>query len=339
MPLRPTKYKGIVDLMKCRVNPSFKTLCRAAFNLTKGYEKLHSMGLAYGDISFGNCFFDPDSGDVLICDNDNVVPNGEKPEIYGTPRFIAPEIIKDGAKPERNTDLYSLSVLLFYIFMVHHPLEGKLEADIKCMDMYAMNKLYGTAPVFIFDPNDKSNRPVPGYQDNAITYWGLYPQRIKELLTQSFTTGITKPSKRVTEMQWMDALANLIFGIIPCSCGWEVFYDDDIAKKGAAIICPNCPKSLPSPLTIVSNKSRILLMSDAVLCSHHTKGDYDIDTVVGTVVQNPNNPNLWGIRNDSKDNWTYIKADGAQIPVAPGKSAAIAKGAKIDFGKQTGEFM
>ena len=72
MPLRPKNYKGIVDMMKRRAEPTFYALCRAAYNLTNGYQKLHSMGYSYRDISFGNVFFDPDTGDVLICDNDNV---------------------------------------------------------------------------------------------------------------------------------------------------------------------------------------------------------------------------------------------------------------------------
>ena len=63
MPLRPKNYKSIVDLMKKRVNPSFYTLCRTAFNLTRGYQKLHAMGAKYQDISFGNLFFNPDNGD------------------------------------------------------------------------------------------------------------------------------------------------------------------------------------------------------------------------------------------------------------------------------------
>ena len=63
-----------------------------------------------------------------------------------------------------------------------------------------------------------------------------------------------------------------------------------------------------------------------------------MNTVVGSVVQNPKNPNLWGIRNESDVNWTYIRPDGMQIPVAIGKSAAIAKDAKIGFGQLIGEF-
>jgi serine/threonine protein kinase len=338
MPLRPKNYKSIVDMMKRRAEPSFKALCRAAFNLTKGYEKLHGMGFSYRDISFGNVFFDPKNGDVLICDNDNVSAT-EESSVYGTPRFMAPEIVLRKAKPSRNTDLYSLSVLLFYMFMLSHPLEGKQEADIKCMDIHAMNKIYGTNPIFIFDPDNASNRPVKGYHDNAIIYWDLYPQRIRELFTQSFTIGLSDPSRRVTEKQWLDALVNLLYGIIPCSCGAEAFYDEDIVNKGAAVVCWNCGQALPSPASIIIGKNRILLLSNTTLCAHHTESNYDIDTVVGRVIQNPNNPSLWGIRNDGKDNWTYIKADGTQIPVAPGKSAAIAKGTKIDFGKQTGEFM
>lgn len=340
MPLRPKNYKSIVDMMKRRAEPSFYALCRAAYNLTKGYEKLHGMGYSYRDISFGNLFFDPDNGDVLICDNDNVSANGiDNSSVYGTPRFMAPEIVVGKAKPSRNTDLFSLSVLLFYMFMMGHPLEGRLEANIKCMDIHAMNKLYGTEPVFVFDPQNKTNRPVSGYQDNVLIYWPLYPQHIRDLFTQSFTVGLTTPSKRVTERQWLEAFANLMCGIIPCpKCGAEVFFDESKAEKGVAHTCWNCRHTVTFPASIVIGKSRVLLQKGAKLYSHHISGDYDMNTVVGEVVQNPKNPNLWGIRNDSKDNWTYIRPDGRQIPVASGRSAGIAKDVKIDFGQRTGEF-
>jgi serine/threonine protein kinase len=253
---------------------------------------------------------------------------------------MAPEIVVGNAKPSRNTDLYSLAVLLFYMFMLNHPLEGKLEADIKCMDVHAMNQLYGTKPLFIYDPADKSNRPVRGYHDNAIIYWDLYPQQLKDMFTQVFTVGLKQPSKRVTERQWLDTFANMMFGIVHCpSCGAEVFFDEDKHKKQVAHTCWSCQKAVNMPMSIVIGKSRTLLTGDTKLYAHQTKGDYDLETLTGSAVQNPNNPNLWGIRNDSTDNWTYLKTDGSQVPVAPGKTAAIVKGAKIDFGQLTGEFM
>lgn len=340
MPLRPKNYKSIVDMMKRRAEPSFYTLCRAAYNLTNGYQKLHSMGYSYRDISFGNLFFDPNNGDVLICDNDNVAANGiDNSAVYGTPRFMAPEIVLGKAKPSRNTDLYSLAVLLFYMFMMGHPLEGKLEADIRCMDIHAMNRLYGTNPVFVFDPNNKTNRPVKGYQDNVLIYWDIYPQIIRDLFMKSFTEGLTAPNKRVTEKQWLDAFANLMTGIITCpGCGAEVFFDESKVASGVAHTCWNCGRATQYPVSIIVGKSRVLLKKGAKLYAHNIYGNYDMDTVVGEVVQNPNNPNLWGIKNQSKDNWTYIRADGQQIPVAVGRSAAIAKDAKIGFGQLIGEF-
>ena len=51
MPLRPNNYKSIVDMMKRRAEPSFYALCRAAYNLTNGYQKLHTMGYSYRDIA------------------------------------------------------------------------------------------------------------------------------------------------------------------------------------------------------------------------------------------------------------------------------------------------
>lgn len=340
MELRPKNYRSIVDLMKRKADPSFYTLCKAAFNLTKGYQKLHAMGYSYRDISFGNLFFDPDTGNVLICDNDNVSVNGkDDSSVYGTPRFMAPEIVLGKAKPSRNTDLFSLAVLLFYMFMMNHPLEGKLEAEIKCMDIHAMNKLYGTNPIFIFDPDNKSNRPVRGYQDNALIYWDLYPENLKSLFTQAFTAGLASPNRRVTENKWLETFANLMSGIVTCpNCGVELFYDKAKEEMGVAHICWNCQSTVAIPAKLVTDKSCVILTQDTKIYSHHIYGDFDMETVIGFVVQNPKNPNLWGIRNEDKVNWTYEKADGTQIPVAIGRSAGIVAGAKIHFGQSLGEF-
>lgn len=200
-------------------------------------------------------------------------------------------------------------------------------------------KLYGRNPIFIYDPNDKSNRPVKGYQDNVIIYWELYPQTIRDLFTKSFTVGLTLPNKRVTEKEWLEAFANLLSGIVLCpKCGAEVFFDAQKQDNGVAQACWNCKGTVPMPVTLAAGKSRVLLQKGTKLFAHHIYGNFDMNSGVGSVVQNPKNPNLWGIRNESTENWTYIKPDGTQVPVAIGKSAAIAKDVRIDFGQMTGEF-
>ena len=340
MPLRPKNYKSIVDLMKNKANPKTYALCRTAYNCAKAYQKLHAMGAKYQDISFGNLFFDPNNGDVLICDNDNVSFDNSKPGgVLGTPGFMAPEIVRGEAKPSRNTDLYSLSVLLFYLFMVNHPLDGKVEASIKCMDYAARVKLYGTDPIFIFDPNNKTNRPLKGYQDNPLLLWPIYPEKLREMFTKAFTEGLTSPNKRITEPQWMDLFANMMSGLVQCQkCGAMIFYDEKLESSNAAHTCWNCKNPVQIPTKIVIGKNRVLLNRNTKLTHHHVYGDYDMDTVVGSVVQNPNNPNLWGIRNEDNTNWTYEKADGIQIPIEVGRSAGIMPGVKILFSDSVGEF-
>lgn len=339
MPLRSKNYKSLVDLMKCRVSPSFHVLFQTAFHLAKAYEKLHAAGNCYRDINFGNVFFDPDTGDILICDNDNVAPGDMPGLVKGTYGFMAPEIIRGEAKPSRYTDQYSLAVLLFYLLMVAHPLHGRLEQKIKCWDLPAMDWLYGTQPVFIFDPGNTSNRPVPGAHDNAIIYWNLYPQEVRDLFIEAFTVGLTEPHKRVTESRWMNLFANLMCGIVPCpKCGREVFYDPSRADTGKAHTCWKCAGAVPMPPALYVGKRRVLLRSGARIPAHQIYGNGNMETTAGMVEQNPKNPALLGIRNDTRTNWTYIKPDGTQIPVVPGKRAAVAKNAKIDFGSKTGEF-
>lgn len=338
MPLRPKDYKSIVDLMKKRVNPSFYVLCKAAFNLTKGYQKLHSIGAKYQDISFGNLFFHPDNGDVFICDNDNVsFDNSKSSGILGTPGFMAPEIVRGEKRPSKDTDRYSLAVLLFYLFMVNHPLEGRLEANIKCMDMTARIKLYGTNPVFIFDPDNKTNRPVKGIHDNANIYWSIYPEKLRKMFTRAFTVGLNEPSKRITEPEWMTIFANMMSGILQCSCGAKNFYDESLEANKTAHICWHCQQPISIPPKIVIGKNRVLLNQNTKLFRHHIYGDYDMETVVGSVVQNPKNPALWGIKNEDVVNWTYEKLNGIQIPVEIGKTAGIVSGVKIIFSESVGE--
>ena len=335
MALRPPEYKGIVDLMKRRVEPTFFNLCKACFNLTKGYQALHKAGYQYRDISFGNLFFNPDNGKVLICDNDNVVPNGEKGGgVLGTPTFMAPEIVRGEAYPSRNTDQYSLAVLLFYMLMLHHPLEGKREFNIHCMDMPARNKIYGTNPIFIWDPADDSNRPVKGHQDNPIIYWQIYPQYIRELFTTAFTVGLKEPNRRVTEREWLGAFSNLLAGLIKCpKCGPENFYNPN-----HAVNCWSCGNEVRMPSKLVVDSKNFLITANTKIFSHFINDDNDIDTVLADVKQNPKNPDVWGLRNLTNKSWTYIKKDNSMIVVEPGKSAKIARDVEISFGKVKGHF-
>jgi len=344
MTLREARYKSIVDLMKRRTEPSFRALVTACLGLSHNFLELHSQGWCYRDISFGNVFFDPANGDILICDNDNVAVDGKaQGGILGTPRFIAPEVVRGEALPSIQTDLFSLSVLLFYMLIVHHPLEGQKEADIKCFDLPAMNKIYGTEPVFIFDPANITNRPVKGYHDNALAYWPIYPQALRDLFTTAFTDGIRDPQNgRVRESQWRAALVRLRDSIFYCArCGAENFYDVEIIKSsgGAPGRCWACHSELRLPYRLRVGQQVVMLNHDTQLYPHHIDDArlYDFSAPVAVIVRHPTDPNIWGLKNQSSDKWVATTVDGTVTDVEPGRSLALKVGTKMNFGNSQGE--
>jgi eukaryotic-like serine/threonine-protein kinase len=344
MPLRPARFKNIVDLMKRRIEPTFRALATAGLNLSHNYLLLHSQGLCYRDISFGNAFFDPVNGDILIADNDNVSVDGAGVlGVLGTPRFMAPEVVRGEAVPSTQTDLFSLSVLIFYMLMVAHPLEGQKETEIKCLDLPAMTKLYGTEPLFIFDPDDKSNAPVPGIHDNALAFWRIYPQFLRDLFTRAFTEGMRDPLHgRVRESEWRAAMVRLRDAIFYCHhCSLENFYDGEAlkARGGNPGLCWSCATELRLPPRLRIGKSIVMLNHDTQLFPHHVDEQklYDFSTPVASISTHPTRPGIWGLKNLSQVRWVITKAGGEVKDVEPGQSFTLAAGTKIQFGNTSGE--
>ena len=341
MMLREPRYRGLVDLMKRRIDPSFRVLVTAGFHLADSFLQLHSKGLCYRDISFGNLFLDPNSGEILICDNDNVTVDGDTTVgILGTPRFMAPEVVRGTALPSTQTDLFSLAVLLFYLFMVHHPLEGRRELAIHSFDLPAMTELYGTRPVFIFDPADESNRPVKGYHDNAIASWPIYPQFLRDLFCKAFVAGIRDPAHgRVREGEWRAAMVQLRDSIVYCQgCGAESFYERDWAATGAR--CWSCGAAIRLPFRIRIGRAVVMLNHDTRLYPHHVDDQrlYDFSLSIAAVSRHPKDPDTWGLTNTSGEPWSYqAPGDPSPVEVPPGRSVTLVSGGRINFGKAAGE--
>jgi serine/threonine protein kinase len=333
MELRPPQFHGIVELMLANISPTFRALSTAAFQFADGFLQLHASGLCYRDISFGNAFINADTGDVLICDNDNVGIDGRAPVgVRGTDLFMAPEVARGDALPSTATDLYSLSVLLFHLFMVHHPLVGGRELGGNLTDQDADHKMYAEDPLFIWDPVDDSNRPVPGVHQNAIVYWKLYPTFLRQLFTQAFTSGLSDPLHgRVREGEWRAAALRLRDAIYYCgACGQENFWDAETSPG----FCWSCRRQLEPPPRLVSSRYVVLLNSDTKLFAHHlagTSGDFSRE--MATVVRHPSQPDVWGLRNLSGWAWHATTTGGSSFTVEPGRSCTLADGSQLDFGQ------
>ena len=104
---------------------SFEAIANAAINIIQGFRELHNSGYSYQDINNGNFFINPENGSVLICDNDNVSPYGVNLGILGKQRYMAPEVVQGKSDPNKQSDRFSLAVILFRLLFINHPLEGK----------------------------------------------------------------------------------------------------------------------------------------------------------------------------------------------------------------------
>lgn len=339
MEIKGIEYRSMSEIVEKKAELTFRTLCNAAINLVDSYLKLHSKGLCYRDISLGNIFINPQSGDILICDNDNVAVTGTSElSVLGTHRFMAPEIVRGEAVPSTETDLFSLATLLFYMFMFHHPLEGKASVNVDTRNINVGREIYGDKPLFIWDENDFSNRPVFGYHINALIYWDIYPQFIRELFIKAFTKGLFDPKCRLLEVEWRRGFIKLRDSILYCkNCGAENFYDALRIKNGEQHRCWYCKGKISIPPRIKVNDNVILLNLNSRIYSHHIKEDLNFNKVIGEVTANPKNKDILGIKNLSENPWKVLKVNGDEVKLDKDRTMMLTSIRKIDFGSEIGE--
>ncbi|MFD7078703.1 protein kinase [Streptomyces sp. NPDC002181] len=343
MDIRPDRFKGLPLLFRRQLRTSTRALLKACLYTVEAYQALHSRGIAYRDISWGNIFFDPATGDVLVCDNDNAVVEGDSTGISGTMEFMAPELVRGdpGVTPGTQSDLHSLSVLLFMLLMNHHPLKGKRELAIHCLDEVAERKLYGRQPLFVFDPQDRSNEPDPAEQATVLATWAAAPDSLRELFTKNFTAGLHDPSTRVRESQWRDTLRAVLDAVVECAhCGRQNMTEPRSADPGT---CWGCGSRLvlPPRLVLITPPPRtehhILLHRSSRVQAHHlapepARHDYGDGTLVAVLTEHPQKPGRFGLANRSASTWTGTRADGSTQRIDPGQTVPLRSGLELDFG-------
>jgi serine/threonine protein kinase len=339
---REERFQGLAELMYRALDPTFRTLTTVGLELADSFLRLHALGLCYSDISFATIFFDPDLGEISLCDSDNVVPDGKGTgPVLGTLRFTAPEVIRGEAVPNTNTDLYSLGVILFYLLFGDHPLEGSRERDFACLNLNAMKMLYGIEPLFIFDPKNRENRPVPGIHDNAITFWDFYPVYVQDIFTRAFTHGLRDPKERVHESEWRGVFSRMRDQIFYChKCGAENFLSDESDLPGpvADQKCWCCSVLMSPPLRLRMGNHTVVLNQDTALYAHHLNANRrnDYTEIMAEMVPHPKRPDVWGLKNVSPQVWTVIPPAGESVEVPSGRSVSLVTGLRIRFGTVEG---
>jgi serine/threonine protein kinase len=325
MNLRPGEYKDFsLFLLGRETFASITAMANASLQITAGFGELHRMGYNYQDLNDGNFFINPKNGDVLICDNDNVSEAGQDSGIMGKARYMAPEVVLGKSKPNKPSDRFSLSVILFFLLTRNHPLEGKNAVPV-CMDAKHERQIYGENPVFVMDPTDKSNIPVQGLHKGVINNWPFLPKYAQEQFIKAFSKEVlTTPNRRLLTPEWLKLFIRMRSEIYKCSCG-EVYFADPVNLNP----CPSCKKTNSFPFIIEINKYALPVHERTKLYACHTEKDSeDFKTLCAEVAKKGSD---FELKNVSKKNW-MVTDGGATTSVAPGAATPLKKGIKIDFG-------
>lgn len=332
MELRPSEYKDFSLFLLAKVHfANIEALINTALCITNGFRELHNRGYSYQDLNDGNFFVNPKTGDVLICDNDNVAPYGENLGIAGKCRYMAPEVVMGQKRPDSHTDRFSLAVVLYMLLFLNHPLEGK-RTMCPCLTEELERKFYGSDPVFVWDPTNDANRPVRGVHTNEIKLWPLYPAFVRKTFEKAFSHEVmvgNDTTHRVIEKEWQEVFTTLRDLTIKCSCGSETFID----PSQQSCKCISCGKSIERPPILKVKKYHAALTPGKKLYACHVQYDSDdFKEAKGEVISSRNNPSLLGLRNDSSNIWEAILPNGASKGYPNGQVIKLGKGIKINFG-------
>lgn len=299
MDLRPKNYISFVSYLNGVTKfKNQKTLLNWCIELCLAFKKLHESGYSYQDLNDGSFFLDPDTGKILICDNDNVAADKKNLGVLGKMRYMAPEIVVGKNLPDMHSDRFSLGVILFLTLCLGNPFEGELLKKYDIVDEHSEKEMFGTKPVFIMHNTNKSNRPIRGYHTAVIKRWPHLPIYIKDAFHRTFVEGIKdRENGRTTEIEWIRLLSKYRDELISCSCNKEFIYGFEETKVNNK--CPYCNKTTKKFCYIQIGKRKIALEPGKMIYKFHLdKYSSEYNQVVAKVIVNKNNPSLWGIKLD-----------------------------------------
>jgi serine/threonine protein kinase len=329
MPLRPPGFSDFAKYLLAKEKfKNEKALINAALNIVDGFMTLHRAGFNYQDLNDGNFFINFETGEVLICDNDNVMGHGFSSGIAGKLRYMAPEIARGEKTPDVMTDRFSLGVVLFLLLCASHPLEGRMTIQDGPITPEDEKRFYGTDPVFIFDKKDTRNAPIPQTSANAMKVWQYIPEYIRNLFSEAFNSErLHGKIPQILESVWLKAFVQWRSEIVKCKCGHENY-----AEPTGEFTC-SCGTKRRIPARLEFKRIVVPLFPGAILYACHTiSGSEDFRTETAKVVTKADNPKAMGIMNLSDKTWTLKKPDGTMEPKAKGEVAPVGKDFVIDFG-------
>jgi DNA-binding helix-hairpin-helix protein with protein kinase domain len=314
--------------------------------IARSFQLLHTRGLHYGDISFGNLLVSTSGAPSMrLIDCDNLSLDGAcSLGVQGTPWFIAPEILDGGRSPSAATDAWSLAVILYSMLCLRHPLLGDAvrSAAPEAEERALRGRFYYAIPSGELRPSGAPTEPgdpLPWVDDPADdrnrSGAGIGPKHtvsatLMALFHRAFSSGLRDPSRRPTEGEWAEALGRSGDAALLCQDCKSTSY---LSKHQR---CPWCDAVLVVPGLLhiwhPDGKRPLTVERARLLYPRHLSGRTGSpdDQPIGVIELHPD-----GLRLTAKGAELRVRPPGADSPayqrVGPGRSQVLQKGAKFSL--------
>lgn len=177
--------------------------------IAKAFRDLERNNLSYCDISGSNILVKiGKSASVRIIDVDNIYVAGKGlASVFGTPRYIAPEVLSRERNPDVLSDNYSLAVILFELLRVGHPY---ISDDVMSGTPEDEDNALAGMLDYVTDDNSQNMLPASA----------VLTTRLRNLFEQCFVDGKANRLKRPSALDFELALLDASNKVIRCpTCG------------------------------------------------------------------------------------------------------------------------
>lgn len=232
--LRPPKGAGGVTQWYADGGSLGRRL-RLLAHVAEAVSALHGRGLVYTDLSPNNVFVSKSTDDheVRLIDVDNLHAATTTGRSVYTPRYGAPEVVRQTGLPSTLADAYAFAVLAFETLALVHPLLGDAVRDGE--PELEEKALRGELP-WIDAPTDDRNRSSDGIPRELVV-----SQVLQQDFQCAFGPGLSCPAERPGLTTWAEHLHTAADRTVVCrSCSSSYF--------APSRTCPWCDASRPDCL-------------------------------------------------------------------------------------------
>jgi hypothetical protein len=159
-------------------------------------------------------------------------------------------------------------------------------------------------------------------------YWDIYPTFLHKAFTRAFTEGLSDPTSRVTESEWIKILGHLRDVLVQCNhCHATNFLDEDNPGQ----VCARCQRPIERPLVLHVGRRRLVVSPFTKIRSTDAPASEDEVQEWARVRRHPSDAHRWGLENLTTNSWSGTLPDGSTFHIDAHQTVELLPGLRLEL--------